>query len=90
LKRVCNAAFSDTFVSWMHMKAMRVFVESTLRFGVPANFSAFMVKPAKNKTKKYRVALDELFGASGLYGSNTIKPQAMSKRAVRITSHMSV
>jgi len=51
------------------MKAMRVFVESTLRFGVPANFSAFMVKPAKNKTKKYRVALDELFGASGLYGS---------------------
>jgi V-type H+-transporting ATPase subunit C len=69
LKRVCAAAFSDTFVSWMHLKAMRVFVESTLRFGVPSNFYAFMVKPAKGKAKKYRTALDGLFGASGLYGA---------------------
>lgn len=69
LKRVCHAAFSDTFVSWMHLKAMRVFVESTLRFGVPSNFSAFMVKPAKSKQKKYRLALDDLFGDAGLYGA---------------------
>lgn len=69
LRRVCHAAFSDTFVSWMHLKAMRVFVESTLRFGVPANFSAFMLKPGKGKHKKFRSVLDDIFGASNLYGA---------------------
>lgn len=69
LRRVCHAAFSDTFVSWMHLKAMRLFVESTLRFGVPANFCAFMVKSDKGKQKKLRLALDDVFGASNLYGS---------------------
>merc|ERR1719169_161463 len=27
-KMICRAAFSDTFVAWMHVKMMRTFVES--------------------------------------------------------------
>jgi len=69
LRRVSHAAWSDTFVSWMHLKAMRIFVESTLRYGVPANFSAFLLKPGKDKQKKLRKELDEVFGAAPLYGA---------------------
>jgi V-type H+-transporting ATPase subunit C len=48
-KMICRAAFSDTFVAWMHVKMMRTFVESVLRFGVNASgaprFCAFMMMP---------------------------------------------
>merc|ERR1719230_2058967 len=30
-----KAAWSDAMVAWVHIKAMRVFVESVLRFGMP-------------------------------------------------------
>jgi len=73
LRRVCHAAFSDTFVSWMHLKAIRTFVESAMRFGVPPNFSAFLVKPGKNQQKKFRTTLDDIFGASGLFGSKYVQ-----------------
>ncbi|CAD7958705.1 unnamed protein product [Amoebophrya sp. A120] len=71
LKRHCAAAFSDTLVAWMHLKAMRVFVEAILRYGVPPNFASFIVRPtsAKNITK-LRTVLNDVFSASGLFGQN--------------------
>lgn len=49
-KMICRAAFSDTFVAWMHVKMMRTFVEAVLRFGVSASgvprFCAFMMQPS--------------------------------------------
>eukprot|EP00392_Amoebophrya_sp_AT5.2_P005133 g5142.t1 len=71
LKRHCAAAFSDTLVAWMHLKAMRVFVEAVLRYGVPANFASFIVRPtsAKNLTK-LRGVLCDVFSGSGLFGQN--------------------
>lgn len=70
LTRVCQAAFSDTLVSWMHLKATRVFVESTLRTGGPgfAAFS-FQPKPGAANAKKLHVKLIDIFTRSGLgYG----------------------
>lgn len=73
LKRHCAAAFSDAIVAWMHLKAMRVFVEAILRYGVPPNFAAFIVKPVKAKnTTKLRGVLGEVFRASGLFGNSYI------------------
>jgi V-type H+-transporting ATPase subunit C len=47
-KMVCKAAFSDMFLSWMHVKAMRTFVESVLRYGVTSagspHFVAMLMK----------------------------------------------
>merc|ERR1719265_399858 len=57
MKSFCKAAFSDAMVAWVHLKAMRVFVESTLRFGVPPNFSAFYLAPKDNMAAKTRKVL---------------------------------
>lgn len=38
-----QSAWSDTMVAWIHVKAMRVFVESVLRFGMPPSFGAFII-----------------------------------------------
>jgi V-type H+-transporting ATPase subunit C len=55
-KMICRAAFSDTFVAWMHAKMMRTFVEAVLRFGVNTGgnpqFTALMLLPKSVKTEK--------------------------------------
>jgi len=71
LTRVCYAAFSECFISWMHLKAMRTFVESVLRFCVPPNFSAYLVKPTNaSKEKKLRKELADVFTSPVAFGRN--------------------
>jgi len=72
LRKVCHAAFSDTLVAWLHLKAMRVFVEAVLRYGVPPNFAAFILKPSKGEKNKARLLKDinDVFSASGLFGQS--------------------
>lgn len=70
LSRVCFAAFSDIFVAWVHLKALRVFCESVLRFGVPANFVAIFLRPLSDaKDKKLHKELDTLIKPAGLFGN---------------------
>eukprot|EP00929_Paragymnodinium_shiwhaense_P118924 TRINITY_DN90820_c0_g1_i1.p1 TRINITY_DN90820_c0_g1~~TRINITY_DN90820_c0_g1_i1.p1 ORF type:complete len:401 (-),score=155.25 TRINITY_DN90820_c0_g1_i1:285-1487(-) len=45
LKDLCQAAWSDVMVAWMHVKAMRVFVESVLRYGIGKPIAVFIVSP---------------------------------------------
>jgi V-type H+-transporting ATPase subunit C len=67
---VCRAVFSDTFVSWMHLKVMRVFVDGVLRFGLEKGkpkFTAFMLapKPTAAASKKIQEELTGLSGSAG-------------------------
>ncbi|CAM9650526.1 unnamed protein product [Lampetra planeri] len=52
--------FSEAFVAWIHLKALRVFVESVLRYGLPVNFQAALLKPRKNQ-KRLREVLQQLY-----------------------------
>jgi len=61
LVRWLRVNFGETFIAWMHMKALRVFVESVLRYGLPVNFQAMVVQPAKGKNRKLREQLDSLY-----------------------------
>lgn len=42
--RLGRAAFGDVFQAWIHVKAVRVFVESVLRYGLPAQFVCAVIK----------------------------------------------
>ena len=79
LKRHCAASYSDTLVAWMHCKAIRVFVEAILRYGVPPNFAAFIVKPTGKNQTKLRSILSDVFSASGLFGQSYIGSAADKK-----------
>jgi len=57
----CSTNFTEAFVGWIHLKAIRIYVESVLRYGLPANFQALLVLPQKKEDKKLRQALNELF-----------------------------
>jgi len=61
----CKANFAEAFIIWLHMKAVRVHVESILRYGLPANYQALLLLPKKKQEKKLRQTLKELFATAG-------------------------
>jgi len=62
LNRWCKAHYGETFVAWMHIKVIRVFVESVLRYGLPVDFTAVLYKVHKDKDKELTNALDISLG----------------------------
>jgi len=61
LIRYCKTNFAEAFVAWIHLKTVRVFVESVLRYGVPVNFLCYLMQPHKKENKQLREILDEMF-----------------------------
>ena len=68
-----KAAFSELFICLAHLKAMRVYVEGVLRFGVPAHFIASFIQPQSGKDKRILKDLTLFFLKEGenpeMYGS---------------------
>jgi V-type H+-transporting ATPase subunit C len=52
--------FNVAFTAWIHVKALRTFIESVLRYGLPVNFQAAVVKPYKSP-KKVQTLLNQLY-----------------------------
>ena len=58
------------------LQALRVFVESVLRFGLPVNFQGMVLNPQRKQVKKLRETLNDLYlhldSAAGLGGGEEI------------------
>ncbi|KAF8226063.1 ATPase, V1 complex, subunit C [Tricholoma matsutake] len=52
LLRVSRTNFSESFQILVHLKIIRLFVESVLRYGLPANYIGLAVKPDARSAKK--------------------------------------
>jgi V-type H+-transporting ATPase subunit C len=61
LIRWLKVNFSEAFIAWIHVKALRVFVESVLRYGLPVNFLAVLIQPNKKSVKRLRDTLNQLY-----------------------------
>lgn len=53
----------QAFSCWAHLIAIRLFVESILRYGLPPAYQAAMVIPQDKQEQKLRKALADTFGA---------------------------
>ncbi|KAJ1987204.1 Vacuolar ATP synthase subunit C [Dimargaris cristalligena] len=53
----CHTSFGEVFAAWIHIKALRVFVESVLRYGLPPDFIAALIKPKPKAEAKLRDTL---------------------------------
>lgn len=62
LSRWCKNHYGDSFVAWMHIKVIRVFVESVLRYGLPVDFTAVLYKVLPHKDEDLIKALDKHLG----------------------------
>jgi len=62
----CQTNFTEVFTAWAHLKALRIHVESILRFGLPADYVGAVIKPHKiSHEKKLRGALEVPFAQHG-------------------------
>lgn len=61
LVRWLKVNFSEAFTGWIHVKALRIFVESVLRYGLPVNFQAMLLRPQKKTVKRLREVLNQLY-----------------------------
>lgn len=61
LVRWLKINFSEACTAWIHIKALRIFCESVLRYGLPVNFQAAIIKPQKKGSKRLRETLDNLY-----------------------------
>jgi len=55
----CQSCFSEIFLNWIHLKAIRVFVESILRYGLPPNFATFLVRSHGKEKQIHKIFRDE-------------------------------
>ncbi|KAF9270458.1 ATPase V1 complex subunit C [Marasmius fiardii PR-910] len=52
LLHLTRTNFSESFQILVHLKVIRLFVESVLRYGLPANYIGVVIKPDLKSTKK--------------------------------------
>ncbi|CAN0583509.1 unnamed protein product, partial [Ectocarpus sp. 12 AP-2014] len=50
--RWCRAHFGEAFSAWMHVKLVKSYVESVMRYGLPVDFSAFVLAAKKGQEAK--------------------------------------
>ncbi|KAJ9112352.1 hypothetical protein QFC19_000772 [Naganishia cerealis] len=61
LLRLSRTNFSEAYQLLVHLKAVRVFVESVLRYGLPAEYSGVVVKPDAKSSLKTLKSLSGYF-----------------------------
>lgn len=52
IKRQCKISFSELYIALLHLKALRLYVESVLRYSLPPNFLSFCVKPEVGRERR--------------------------------------
>lgn len=64
LLRFCKTHYGEAIIAWVHTKAVRLFVESVLRYGLPDDFLAVLLKPRRrSQDKKVRDKLFRLYSS---------------------------
>lgn len=58
LIRWLKVHFSEAVIALIHVKVLRLFVESVLRYGLPVNFVAALLNPPKKNQRKLREILN--------------------------------
>lgn len=61
----CAASYSEAFGSWIHVLAVRLFVESILRYGLPPQFVPVLMRPNPKHVSKLRKLLASKYAGVG-------------------------
>jgi len=82
----CQVSFGDAFSAWLHVKAIRIFVESVLRYGLPPVFVSPVLCPAgkSHDLKKTLAQLAKVYepiiasSQTTIFGSSTKEDESDS------------
>ncbi|OAX39006.1 ATPase, V1 complex, subunit C [Rhizopogon vinicolor AM-OR11-026] len=79
LLRLSRTNFSESFQILVHLKVLRLFVESVLRYGLPANYVGLAIRPEPKYTKKTLSVLMSHFSYLGPRSSGRSKKQSANE-----------
>lgn len=80
LLRLFKTNYGEVFSIWTHLNILRVFNECVLRYGLPPNYTMFLMKTKKSKAK-LKETLIECLRLLKLAGVNQLELLASSKEA---------
>jgi len=60
--RWCRAHYGEMYAGWIHLKVIKAFVESVLRYGLPVDFLSVFVEPNMKREKQQMASLVEAVG----------------------------
>ncbi|KAF2745512.1 vacuolar ATP synthase subunit C [Sporormia fimetaria CBS 119925] len=63
--RLARTGYSESAMIWIHVLALRVFVETVLRYGLPLDFVCGLVQTNSKQAKKARTNLDSTYSYLG-------------------------
>ena len=53
----CKAHYGEVYSGWVHLKVIRGFIESVLRYGLPLDFLPVFIEPNMKREKQLKIAL---------------------------------
>ncbi|CAJ2513465.1 Uu.00g015840.m01.CDS01 [Anthostomella pinea] len=86
--RLSRTGWSESVMIWAHVMALRVFVESVLRYGLPLEFVSALVMTNPKLVKKVKSALDSAYSYLGGNAFGRDKRGKITKDDASLTSEM--
>ncbi|KAI1505333.1 V-ATPase subunit C [Biscogniauxia marginata] len=86
--RLSRTGWSESVMIWAHVMALRVFVESVLRYGLPLEFVSALVLSSPKLVKKIKTALDSSYSYLGGNAFGRDKRGRITKDDAALTSEM--
>ncbi|KAI2635118.1 vacuolar ATP synthase-like protein subunit C 1 [Xylaria nigripes] len=86
--RMVHTGWSESVMIWAHAMALRVFVESVLRYGLPLEFVSALVQTNSKLVKKVKGALDSAYSYLGGNAVGRDKRGRITKDDAALTSDM--
>eukprot|EP00495_Collosphaeridae_sp_1-RS-2012_P007891 TRINITY_DN7695_c0_g1_i1.p1 TRINITY_DN7695_c0_g1~~TRINITY_DN7695_c0_g1_i1.p1 ORF type:complete len:175 (+),score=53.58 TRINITY_DN7695_c0_g1_i1:316-840(+) len=83
---VCKTFYASTFVAWVHLKAIMMFVESVLRYGLPVRYTFGLIKPNRGQEKTIHRRLGEKYQK---LAHGTMAEQLKKKKKYRLRGRSS-
>ncbi|KAH9887794.1 ATPase, V1 complex, subunit C [Xylariomycetidae sp. FL2044] len=86
--RISRTGWSEAVMIWAHVMALRVFVESVLRYGLPLEFVSALVLTNPKLVKKVKTALDSSYSYLGGNAFGRDKRGRITKDDAALSSEM--
>ncbi|KAF6810935.1 V-ATPase subunit C [Colletotrichum sojae] len=86
--RIGRTGWSESVMIWLHVLALRVFVEAVLRYGLPLDYVSVLVKTNSKLAKKVKTALDSNYSYLGGNAFGRDKRGKITKDDAALSSEM--
>ncbi|KAJ3196728.1 hypothetical protein HK101_007960 [Irineochytrium annulatum] len=70
LLRLCKTNFGEVFACWIHVKVVRLYVESILRYGLPPDFQPMLIRAKPKHEQRVRDIINQLYAKLGGAANN--------------------